>query len=353
MMKKSFESLAAFGTLILCLWLIAEFVLPAIAWIMESVFGAANSMLAKASNADNSGLIFVGIICFLIVLSIMRNNRNKPQTSKYITGMDDQTIVTAKLDIADPKAFDRLIGLHKAKQEVQDFFDVMNTLMVNPDLAKQYELKPPKGVLLYGPPGNGKTSFARACAKYYGFSFISVKGSELVAGDGAVGVPQQRVKTLFESARQKAPCIIFFDEIDAIAQTRSGRSINSPSDILLDSLLNEMDGFNPLRGVFLIAATNRLDILDPAITRPGRLEKHIEIGNPSLQDRVLIFRAHLGNKPTSEDIDLHALAGDTENRSGAFLEAAVNRANIVAFRERRSITQNDLVTAVQELSNSQ
>ncbi len=174
----------------------------------------------------------------------------------------------------------------------------------------------------------------------------------MVAGDGAVGVPQQRIKELFAKARAQAPCIIFFDEIDAIAQTRTGRSINSPSDILLDSLLNEIDGFNPLMGVYVMAATNRMDILDPAIIRPGRLEKHIEIGNPAFQDRIDILIAHLGKKPIEGDIDFNTLAGMTEGFSGSHLEAVVNRANTAAFRERRAITHKDLEDAVMELIKS-
>ncbi|WP_054697992.1 ATP-binding protein [Syntrophomonas palmitatica] len=305
---------------------------------------------------QRSWLLFV-IIVAGVLWYFMKASEPPKQNEQHLTMK--QSVKEPSCDIGnqivnnDPHAFDRLIGLEKAKREVQDFFDIMKTYATNPKLANKYELKPPKGLLLYGPPGNGKTSFARACAQFYGFSFIPVKGSALLAGDGAVGVPQQRIKTLFKEARLRQPCIVFFDEIDAIAQVRSGRSINSPSDIILDSLLNEIDGFNPLEGVFIMAATNRKDILDPAIIRPGRLEKHIEIGNPEFNDRVAILKAHIGKKPIENDIDFYKLASWTEGKSGAFLETVVNIANTNAFRERRSITQTDLENAVIELETVQ
>lgn len=326
----------------------ASVIFPGVAMIFDKAFTLFGTTLDRVASSDHyeltvAGLFFIAIVAATVVLG------EKPPKQKLATGTNTGTPVKAQNTVVDPLAFDRLIGMEKPKQEVQDFFDVMKTYSTNPELAKHYELKPPKGLLLYGPPGNGKTSFARACAKYYGFAFLNIKGSELVAGDGAVGLPQQRIKKLFTAARQRTPCIVFFDEVDAIAQTRSGRSINSPSDILLDSLLNEIDGFNPLQGVFIMAATNRMDILDPALIRPGRLEKHIEIGNPTFQDRVDILVAHLGKKPVEEDIDLYVLGSMTEGKSGAYLEAIVNRANTAAFRERRWITQDDLETAAQEL----
>jgi len=316
-----------------------------------TVFEFINSMFYKAISAPEDPGLAVFVLACIVIVGFVILSSGKQEPLKYTTGTNTKTPIQYQLNIVDPTAFDRLIGLHKAKQEVQDFFDIMTTFAVDPELAKRYELRPPKGLLLYGPPGNGKTSFARACAKYYGFSFINIKGSELVAGDGAVGVPQQRIKELFARARNQSPCIIFFDEIDAIAQKRSGRSINSPSDILLDSLLNEIDGFDPLVGVYIMAATNRKDILDPALIRPGRLEKHIEIGNPSFQDRIDILVAHLGKKPVEKNIDLYLLASLTEGRSGAYLEAIVNRANTVAFRDRRTITHSDLETAIKEFDS--
>jgi ATP-dependent 26S proteasome regulatory subunit len=345
--KKVGELILSLSILAFGLWFLVNILMPGLSIVFEFI----NSMAYRILDIDNPGLIFFGLACSVIIGYVILASR-QPTTLKYVTGSDTKTAIKPQLNIADPTAFDRLIGLHTAKQEVQDFFDIMNAFSTDPELAKRYELKPPKGLLLYGPPGNGKTSFARACAKYYGFAFINIKGSELVAGDGAVGIPQQKIKDLFNLARQQAPSIIFFDEIDAISQTRSGRSINSPSDILLDSLLNEIDGFNPLKGVYIMAATNRKDILDPALIRPGRLEKHIEIGNPSFQDRIDILVAHLGKKPVEKNIDLYLLASLTEGRSGAYLEAIVNRANTVAFRDRRTITHSDLETAIKEFDST-
>lgn len=346
-MNKLRDFILALITLAFGLWFLANILMPGLSMVFEFV----NSHFNRITDVENPGLAFFVLACLVIVGFVIFSSRQQ-QTMKYTTGTETKIPIKHQLSIADPTAFDRLIGLHKAKQEVQNFFDIMRTLTVDPELAKRYELRPPKGLLLYGPPGNGKTSFARACAKYYGFSFINIKGSELVAGDGAVGVPQQRIKELFTKARSQAPCIIFFDEIDAIAQRRTGRSINSPSDILLDSLLNEIDGFNPLVGVYIMAATNRMDILDPAIIRPGRLEKHIEIGNPSFQDRIYILIAHLGKKPIEGDINFHDLAHMTDGFSGSHLEAIVNRANTAAFRERRAITQQDLEAAAMEFINT-
>ena len=324
--------------------LVALFVIYIMPYIGEVMVFIVNVINAAFSKLAEYPLIFLGVV---VLIFAMLYGSAQP-TMKASTGASIPRPDKA-IEVKDPGAFDRLIGLRKPKQEVQNFFEIINTYLTEPEVAKRYELKPPKGLLLYGPPGNGKTSFARACASYYGFSFISIKGSELIAGDGSVGVPQQKVKNLFETARSRRPCIIFFDEIDSIAQVRSGKSINSPSDILLDALLNEIDGFNPLRGVFIIAATNRMDILDPALIRPGRLEKHIEIGNPSYEERIAIIKAHIGKKPIHPDIDYNLLASMTENKSGAFLEACVNQANTNAFKERRSITQTDIETAVNEL----
>ncbi|NLN49601.1 MAG: 26S protease regulatory subunit [Clostridiales bacterium] len=316
-------------------------------FIGETIMIVINIINAGFNKLSEHPILVIGIIIIAasVYIAVFIESKAVMETSA-----GSVVSKTEPIQIKDQKAFERLIGLKKAKEEVRNFFEIINTYMAEPEVAKQYELKPPKGLLLYGPPGNGKTSFARACASYYGFAFISIKGSELIAGDGAVGIPQQRIKDLFAAARTRKPCIIFFDEIDSIAQVRSGRSINSPSDILLDALLNEIDGFDPLRGVFIIAATNRMDILDPALIRPGRLEKHIEIGNPNFGERIAIIKAHIGQKPVKDDIDYHLLSELTKGKSGAFLEACVNQANISAFKERRKINQADLSKSIEDFA---
>jgi ATP-dependent 26S proteasome regulatory subunit len=248
----------------------------------------------------------------------------------------------------DLHAFDRLVGVDDAKKEIQTFFDVMMAVYNDPESIKRYEIKPPRGVLLYGPPGTGKTAFARAAAKYYGLEFGNIKGSELVAGCSAVGQAEEKVKQIFEYARMHAPFVLFFDEIDAIAQTRRGQSINSPSDLILNNLLTELDGFNERDAVFIIAATNRRDILDPAILRPGRLDKHIEIPLPNQEARKRIFKAHLGEKPVAGSINLEFLSQQTEGKSGAFIETCINRASLMAWKRQDQITQADLESAIHE-----
>ena len=302
-------------------------------------------------------LVHTGIIMLIVLIAVLIIVRIMSECA-HITITDNTLEVTIgsgheeELETSieterkcNKAAFDRLIGLEDAKKEVQDFFDIIMTWVNEPELAKRYEIKPPKGLLLYGPPGNGKTAFARACSQYYGFNFMHQKGSEIIAGCTLVGMAESNIKNLFIEARESTPCILFFDEIDAIAQKRSGRSLNSASDLVLNTLLTELDGFDPLNKVFVIAATNRKDILDPALIRPGRIEKHIYIGNPDYDARIGILKAHLGKKPISSDINFQRLATLTEGKSGAFLEAVVNRANTEAFRERREINHHDLETA--------
>jgi SpoVK/Ycf46/Vps4 family AAA+-type ATPase/uncharacterized membrane protein YhdT len=296
-------------------------------------------------------IMLIVLIAVLIIVRIMAECTRITITDNTLevtigSGYEEESETSIETEHRCNKAaFDRLIGLEDAKKEVQDFFDIIMTCVNEPELAKRYEIKPPKGLLLYGPPGNGKTAFARACSQYYGFNFMHQKGSEIIAGCTLVGMAESNIKNLFVKARESTPCILFFDEIDAIAQKRSGRSLNSASDLVLNTLLTELDGFDPLNKVFVIAATNIKDILDPALIRPGRLEKHIYIGNPDYDARIGILKAHLGNKPISNDINFQRLATLTEGKSGAFLEAIVNRANTEAFRERREINHHDLEAA--------
>jgi SpoVK/Ycf46/Vps4 family AAA+-type ATPase len=243
------------------------------------------------------------------------------------------------------QAFDQLIGMEEAKQEVMDFFDISIAAIENPASVDLYRLKPAKGLLLYGPPGTGKTAFARACAQFYGLKIAIVKGSEILADCSLVGEPQQRIKNLFDQARLFAPCLIFMDEIDAICQRRTGGAVNTPSELILNNLLAHIDGYHQTTGIFIIGATNRPDIIDPALFRPGRLEKQIYIGLPDLETRQKIFHVYLQNRPVS-DINTNELARLTEKQSGAFIEAVVNRAATMAWRDQRPICQYDLRKAI-------
>jgi transitional endoplasmic reticulum ATPase len=267
---------------------------------------------------------------------------------------EQQSIQKTQRKFIPPKprnlhAFDRLIGLEHAKQEVQDFFDIAIAGIEDPQSIRLYQIKPSKGMLLYGDPGTGKTAFARNCAEYYGLKFARFKGSELIAGCSNVGEPEAKMQRLFKKARNLAPCIVFFDEIDAIAQNRTGISANSPSDLILNNLLAEIDGFEPSAGIFIIGATNRKDILDPALLRPGRLEKLIKIPLPDLHNRIKIFQAYLSGRPI-EELNFFELGHLTEGRSGAFIEASINRAAIVAWRKGQSISQAELHKAIEDLT---
>lgn len=246
------------------------------------------------------------------------------------------------------KAFDQLIGMKEAEQEVMDFFDISIAAIENPVSVKRYRLSPAKGLLLYGPPGTGKTAFARACAQYYGLKIAVIKGSEILAGCSLVGEAQQKIKNLFDQAQRFAPCIIFFDEIDAIGQRRTGGAVNTPSELILNNFLAHIDGYHRTTGIFILGATNRPDIIDPALLRPGRLEKQIYIGLPDLESRLRIFQVYLQNRPVA-DINIAELVRLTENQSGAFIESVVNRAAIMAWREQRPICQYHLRRAIAEL----
>lgn len=262
-----------------------------------------------------------------------------------------QTAINNKFIPPKPRnmrAFDQLIGMQEAKQEVMDFFDISIAAIENPASVDLYGLKPAKGLLLYGPPGTGKTAFARACAEFYGLKKAVIKGSELLAGCSLVGESEQKIKNLFQQAQLAAPCLIFFDEIDAICQRRNGGQTNTPSELVLNNLLAHIDGYHRNTGIFIIGTTNRPDIIDPALYRPGRLEKQIYIGLPDLGSRIKIFHLYLQNRPV-RDINITELARLTENQSGAFIEAVVDRAATIAWRDQRRICQYDLRRAIAAL----
>ncbi len=231
-----------------------------------------------------------------------------------------------------------------------------------PQVFKQAGTRPPKGILLSGPPGCGKTLLAKAIANESKVNFISVKGPALLSK--YVGESEQGVREVFRKARQASPCIVFFDEIDALVPTRGGGSSESHvAERVLSQFLAEMDGIEELKGVLVLGATNRLDMLDPAILRPGRFDEVIEIPMPDEQDRLEIFRVHLRNKPLEEGIDLTDLASRTGGFSGAEIGSVCNRAALMAVRRAVAflkehpeeevvtiVTQTDVAGALAELS---
>ncbi|MFC4552161.1 MULTISPECIES: CDC48 family AAA ATPase [Halorussus] len=200
-----------------------------------------------------------------------------------------------------------------------------------PQLFDKLRTEAPRGVLLYGPPGTGKTLLARAVANASGVNFISVKGPELL--DKFVGESERGVREVFQRARQSAPTIIFFDEIDAIALERGGSFDSRVTERVVSQLLTELDGIEALNDVFVMGATNRPDVIDPALLRPGRLEKNIYVPIPDVDARRAIFAVHTRGVPAADDVDLDALAEETEGYTGGDIEAIVREASMLAMDE--------------------
>ena len=206
-----------------------------------------------------------------------------------------------------------------------------------PLLFEKIGLQPPRGILLYGPPGNGKTLLVKALATESNLNFISIKGPELLSK--YIGESEQGVRELFARARHAAPCVIFLDEIDALAPKRGFDGRSPVTDRVVSQLLTELDGVEALRDVWVIAATNRLDMIDDALLRPGRLDFHLEVKRPDREARVAILTAHLRKKPVDEAVDLTALAELTEGLSAAEVRFLCDRAALNTIRRIYSTTE--------------
>lgn len=220
-------------------------------------------------------------------------------------------------------------GLESPKQELRE---AVEWPLKYPDNFEKFGVKPPKGVLIYGPPGTGKTLLAKAVANESDSNFIAVKGPELLSK--WVGESEKGVREVFRKARQTAPTVIFFDEIDSIASTRGGSSSDSGvTQRVVNQLLTEIDGMEELQDVAVIAATNRVDILDPALVRPGRFDRHIKVEAPDEKARLAIFKVHTGKMPLAKDVDLEKLAKISEGYVGADIEAVSREAVMLALRD--------------------
>ena len=247
----------------------------------------------------------------------------------------------ARMMLPDGKkiTFQNVAGL---KEEKEDLVEVVDFLKA-PQKYTNVGARIPKGVLLVGPPGTGKTLLAKAVAGEAGVPFFSISGSDFV--EMFVGVGASRVRDLFEEGKKHAPCIIFIDEIDAVARQR-GTGMGGGHDEreqTLNQLLVEMDGFGVNEGIIVMAATNRVDILDPAILRPGRFDRKVAVGRPDIKGREEILRVHAKDKPLGEDVDLAQIAQTTAGFTGADLENLLNESAIMAAKESRSyITQSDI-----------
>lgn len=235
--------------------------------------------------------------------------------------------------------FSQVAGLKEEKEELEELVDFLRA----PRKYTKLGARIPKGVLLVGPPGTGKTLLAKAVAGEAGVPFFSISGSDFV--EMFVGVGASRVRDLFEDAKKNAPCIVFIDEIDAVARRR-GTGMGGGHDEreqTLNQLLVEMDGFGVNEGIIVMAATNRVDILDPAIMRPGRFDRKVHVGRPDVGGREEILKVHAGNKPLGDDVDLKQVAQTTAGFTGADLENLLNEAAIFAAKEDRGyIVQSDI-----------
>ena len=278
-------------------------------------------------------VIVMGVILFLI-FSIMGNQGGGANAKMMNFGKS-----LAKLSTEDNKIrFDDVAGL----EEKEDLMEIVDFLK-NPAKYIEVGARIPKGVILVGPPGTGKTLIAKAVAGEANVPFFSASGSEFV--EMFVGVGASRVRDLFEEAKKNAPCIVFIDEIDAVGRKR-GSGMGGGHDEreqTLNQLLIEMDGFGVNEGIIVLAATNRVDILDPAILRPGRFDRKVMVGTPDVEGRRQILKVHSKNKPLADDVDLDEVARTTAGFTGADLENLMNESAISAAKENRKfINANDV-----------
>lgn len=241
-------------------------------------------------------------------------------------------------------SFDDVAGLEEIKEDLADIIDFLN----NEEKYSAMDAKVPRGILLYGPPGTGKTLIAKAIAGEARATFIYSSGSEFV--EKYVGVGAKRVRMIFERARKEAPSIIFIDEIDALGAKRNSES-NNEKDQTLNQLLIELDGFNNASNVIVIAATNRMDLLDEALLRPGRFDRKIYVGNPNYHSRVKILEVHTKNKPLDKKVQLNDIATKTHGFSGAQLANIANEAALKAIKDKsKKINSDNFEFAIEKIA---
>ncbi len=277
------------------------------------------------------------VVAVMIFIFMYMNSQSAASGGGYMMNFGKNR---AKLAAGDNKiTFNDVAGLKEEKEDLEEIVDFLK----NPGKYNDVGARIPKGVILTGPPGTGKTLLAKAVAGEAGVPFFSISGSDFV--EMFVGVGASRVRDLFEDAKKNAPAIVFIDEIDAVARRR-GTGMGGGHDEreqTLNQLLVEMDGFGVNEGIIVMAATNRIDILDPAILRPGRFDRRIGVGSPDVQGREDILKVHSKNKPLSEDVNLEQIARTTAGFTGADLENLMNEAAILTAKEgRKYITQEDV-----------
>lgn len=287
------------------------------------------------------GVPFVLSLVVVLVLFMMMNRQNGGGGNARMMDFGrSRAKLTSQGDVK--VTFGDVAGLQEEKEDLQEIVDFLK----DPSKYMKVGARIPKGVLLEGPPGTGKTLMAKAVAGEAGVPFFSISGSDFV--EMFVGVGASRVRDLFADAKRNSPCIVFIDEIDAVARRR-GTGMGGGHDEreqTLNQLLVEMDGFGVNSGIIVLAATNRVDILDPAILRPGRFDRKITVGRPDVRGREEILRVHAQNKPLGDDVDLPQIAQTTAGFTGADLENLLNEAAIFAAKENRGyLLQKDIKKA--------
>lgn len=302
-----------------------------------------NQVEYRLSDVPKDSMLTTVVVPMLITLGgvflifFLMSRQNGGGNSKAMNFGKSRAKMSTKNEIK--VTFRDVAGLREEKEELEEIVDFLK----DPKKYIQVGARIPKGVLLEGPPGTGKTLLAKAVAGEAGVPFFSISGSDFV--EMFVGVGASRVRDLFQDAKKNAPCIIFIDEIDAVARRR-GSGLGGGHDEreqTLNQLLVEMDGFGVNEGIIVIAATNRKDILDPAILRPGRFDRDVLVGRPDVGGREEILKVHARNKPLGDDVDLKQIAQTTAGFSGADLENLLNEAAILAAKENRVyIQQSDI-----------
>ena len=302
-----------------------------------------NQVEYRLSDVPKDSMLTTVVVPMLITLGgvflifFLMSRQNSGGNSKAMNFGKSRAKMSTKNEIK--VTFRDVAGLREEKEELEEIVDFLK----DPKKYIQVGARIPKGVLLEGPPGTGKTLLAKAVAGEAGVPFFSISGSDFV--EMFVGVGASRVRDLFQDAKKNAPCIIFIDEIDAVARRR-GSGLGGGHDEreqTLNQLLVEMDGFGVNEGIIVMAATNRKDILDPAILRPGRFDRDVLVGRPDVGGREEILKVHARNKPLGDDVDLKQIAQTTAGFSGADLENLLNEAAILAAKENRVyIQQSDI-----------
>ncbi len=281
-----------------------------------------------------------GLVLFFMLFSMMSGAQGGGGNSKLSNFGKSRARMTGAGDV--DKTFADVAGLTEEKEQLEEIVDFLKA----PKKYTELGARIPKGVLMVGPPGTGKTLLAKAVAGEAGVPFFSISGSDFV--EMFVGVGASRVRDLFQEAKRNAPCIIFIDEIDAVARRR-GSGLGGGHDEreqTLNQMLVEMDGFGVNEGIIVMAATNRVDILDPAFLRPGRFDRRVEVGRPDVRGREEILKVHAKNKPLGDDVNLEEVARTSVGMTGADLENLLNESAIVAARDDRNfITKADITKA--------